>query len=70
MNQSAEFPLSTYDLILMLLRCQLCTGVHCYSICVTTVLCRCKIVRGSVNTRDFPYSSLFFDRGRDIRIKC
>jgi len=47
MNNTAELPFPN-DLILMLLWCQLWTGVHCYNICVTKVLCRCIIVRGNV----------------------
>ena len=71
MNKIAELPLSTYDLILTLLRYQLCAGAHFYSICVIRVLCRYIIVRGSVYTRGFPYSSLFlWQRGKDIRIEC
>ena len=66
MNQRDELRLSTYNLILMILRCQLSTCVQCYSICVTVVLCKCITLSGSVCTRGFITVACFFDRGEEI----
>ena len=69
MNKTAELPLSTYNVTLMILRCQL---PHVFTVTLFVspgVLCKRTNIRGIVYTRGFPYSSLFLrQRGRDIEI--